>query len=65
MPNGLKVSVEPQAVMAYPNKTYHLAIAINTSTELAPGGYWLRFNYTFVNVVEGTGWILVTVAPAI
>jgi hypothetical protein len=62
MPNGLQVSVEPP-VMAYPNNTYNLAIAINTSAELAPGGYWLQFNFNFENLMQASPWMLVTVAP--
>ncbi len=61
IPKGLEVSLEPPKIMASPNNTYHLSITIKTTTELAPGGYWLRFEHNFENVFRGSGWIVVGV----
>lgn len=65
MPAGLDVSVKPRELMAYPNHTYHQTISINTSAELEPGIYWLRWISTFESSGEGSGGIQVIVEPAV
>lgn len=64
LPTGLNVSVEPKELMAYPNRTYHFTISINTSAELEPGIYWLRWISTFESGWESSRGIQVIVEPA-
>lgn len=64
MPEGLNVSVQPKQIRAYPNRTYHFTISINTSAELEPGTYRLAWRSAFEPWGELVGPITVTVEPA-
>jgi hypothetical protein len=63
VPEGFAVSIEPSKFIAYPNTIYHSTITIETTPELVPGEYWLRFEQEFENAFRGSGWIKVNVEP--
>lgn len=61
MPGGLKVRLKPSEFTARPNRTYSLSIIIETTPELAPGEYILRFERELEGAFRGSGWITVAV----
>ncbi len=63
MPEGMKVSIEPSEFTAYPRTAYHFSIIIETTHQLAPGLYSLRYECYFqegIGARQG-GYIIVTV----
>lgn len=63
MPEGLKVSVEPTRFTIYPNAVYHSTITVETTPELAPGEYWLRFEAGLKGGFWMGWWLRVNVVP--
>ncbi|MDP2729287.1 MAG: hypothetical protein Q8O55_02235 [Dehalococcoidales bacterium] len=61
MPGGLEVRLKPSEFTARPNRTYHASIIIETTPELAPGEYILRFEHELEGAFRGSGWITVAV----
>ena len=61
MPEGFDASIEPFEFTAYPNTRYDSALTIKTNTQIVPGEYWLRLDWTLENGSRGSGWIEVAV----
>ncbi len=60
-PRGLDVYLEPPEFVAYANTIYDFNLVFETTEELDPGTYRLRFYRTFEGGLRGSGWIKVTV----
>jgi len=61
MPDGLEMFMEPSSFMAYPNTVYRFSIMVETAPELAPGEYFIRFEWHLEGAFDSRGWIIVTV----
>ena len=61
MPDGLEMFMEPSSFMAYPNTVYRFSIMVETAPELAPGEYFIRFEWHLEGAFDSGGWIIVTI----